>query len=151
MKKKEEKRVEFAEGEGIAYPSIDRLLDITHSKYALVMFASKRARQINLYYSKLLSGVFENVGPVVESTNDDKPLTIALREIEQNLLDLKTEDELLEKKKQEDFEASKRRDEIEKAMAGLEKGETPNSDIFEIDDSFLQEDELEEEIEAEDE
>ena len=70
---------------GIIDPSIDELLTKVDSKYALVVFASKRARQINDYYSDLHDGsLFSNVGPLVESTVDDKPLSIALREIAQD-------------------------------------------------------------------
>lgn len=35
---------------GITDPPIDELLDHVSSKYALVIFAAKRARQINSYY-----------------------------------------------------------------------------------------------------
>ena len=76
--------------EGIVSPSIDRLLEKVDSKYELVMFASKRARQINEYYSALHEGsLFNNVGPLVESTVDEKPLTIALKEIHQDKLEKK--------------------------------------------------------------
>jgi DNA-directed RNA polymerase subunit omega len=73
--------------EGIVSPAIDTLLAKVDSKYELVMFASKRARQINDYYSALQDGsLFNYVGPLVESTVDEKALTIAMREIEQNKL-----------------------------------------------------------------
>lgn len=73
--------------EGILSPAIDTLLSKVDSKYQLVMFASKRARQINDYYSALHEGsLFNNVGPLVDSTVDEKPLTIAMREIEQDKL-----------------------------------------------------------------
>ena len=36
------------------------------SKYRLVLFAAKRARQINAYYSQLGEGLLENVGPLVD-------------------------------------------------------------------------------------
>ncbi len=73
--------------EGIVSPAIDTLLSKVDSKYQLVMFASKRARQINDYYSALHEGsLFNNVGPLVDSTVDEKPLTIAMREIEQGKL-----------------------------------------------------------------
>ena len=78
--------------EGIVSPSIDRLLDkpLVGSKYELVMFASKRARQINDYYSALHEGsLFNNVGPLVDATVDEKPLTIALKEIDQDKLEKK--------------------------------------------------------------
>jgi DNA-directed RNA polymerase subunit omega len=73
--------------EGIVSPAIDTLLSKVDSKYQLVMFASKRARQINDYYRALHEGsLFNNVGPLVDSTVDEKPLTIAMREIEQDKL-----------------------------------------------------------------
>jgi DNA-directed RNA polymerase subunit omega len=76
--------------EGIVSPSIDRLLSKVDSKYELVIFASKRARQINDYYSALHEGsLFNNVGPLVDATVDEKPLTIALKEIDQDRLDKK--------------------------------------------------------------
>jgi len=53
----------------------------------LVIFASKRARQINDYYSALHEGsLFNNVGPLVDATIDEKPLTIAMHEIDQDKL-----------------------------------------------------------------
>ena len=55
------------------------------SKYALVIFAAKRARQINAYYSQLGEGLLEYVGPLVETTPQEKPLSIALREINAGL------------------------------------------------------------------
>jgi DNA-directed RNA polymerase subunit omega len=70
---------------GIIDPPIDDLLTKVDSKYALVIFASKRARQINDYYSDLHEGsLFDNVGPLVDSTVDDKPLSVALREINED-------------------------------------------------------------------
>ncbi|WP_296631717.1 DNA-directed RNA polymerase subunit omega [Rhodoluna sp.] len=73
--------------EGIVSPAIDNLLTKVNSKYELVIFASKRARQINDYYSALHEGsLFNNVGPLVEATVDEKPLTIAMHEIDQNKL-----------------------------------------------------------------
>jgi len=68
--------------EGIVSPSIDALMSKTDSKYGLVIFAAKRARQINDYYSALHEGsLFDNVGPLVDAVVDDKPLSIAMREI----------------------------------------------------------------------
>lgn len=72
---------------GIIDPPIDELLTKVDSKYALVIFASKRARQINDYYSDLHEGsLFDNVGPLVESSIDDKPISVALREINEDKL-----------------------------------------------------------------
>jgi DNA-directed RNA polymerase subunit omega len=72
--------------EGITYPSIDALLEKTDSKYSLVSYAAKRARQINAYYSQLGEGLLEYVGPLVETHVQEKPLSIALREIDAGLL-----------------------------------------------------------------
>lgn len=71
---------------GITDPPIDQLLERTESKYALVLFASKRARQINAYYSQLNEGLLEYVGPLVENRPQEKPLSIAMREIDHGLL-----------------------------------------------------------------
>ncbi len=77
-----------ANPEGITYPPIDELLERTQSKYALVVFAAKRARQINAYNTQLESNVIQYVGPVVPVEADDKPLSIALREIVDDKLEL---------------------------------------------------------------
>ena len=77
----------IAHPEGITNPPIDELLAKVDSKYALVIYASKRARQINDYYSDLHEGnLFDNVGPLVDSSVEDKPLTIALHEIHEDKL-----------------------------------------------------------------
>lgn len=67
--------------EGITNPPIDELLERTSSKYGLVIYAAKRARQINAYYSQLSEGLLEYVGPLVDTHVQEKPLSIALREI----------------------------------------------------------------------
>ena len=64
--------------DGITNPPIDALLDKAGSKYSLVLYAAKRARQINAYYSQLGEGLLEYV--------HEKPLSIALREINEDLL-----------------------------------------------------------------
>ena len=73
--------------EGITNPPIDELLDKVESKYALVIYAAKRARQINAYYSQLGEGLLEYVGPLVEPGPREKPLSIAMREIQSGLLE----------------------------------------------------------------
>ena len=79
--------------EGITNPPIDDLLTAADSKYALVIYASKRARQINAYYSQLGEGLLEYVGPLVETHVQEKALSVALREINEGLLTCeKTED-----------------------------------------------------------
>jgi DNA-directed RNA polymerase subunit omega len=72
--------------EGITNPPIDELLTKTDSKYRLVLYAAKRARQINAYYSQLGEGLLEYVGPLVDTHVQEKPLSIALREINDDLL-----------------------------------------------------------------
>ena len=72
--------------EGITNPPIDELLEKTDSKYKLVLYAAKRARQINAYYSQLGEGLLEYVGPLVDTHVQEKPLSIALREINDDLL-----------------------------------------------------------------
>ena len=72
--------------EGVTNPSIDDLLTKTDSKYKLVLYSAKRARQINAYYSQLHEGLFEYVGPLVDTKLNEKPLSIALREINEGML-----------------------------------------------------------------
>ena len=77
-----------AKPEGIANPPIDDLLVATdNSKYSLVIYAAKRARQINDYYSQLGEGLLEYVGPLVEPGPREKPLSIAMREIQAGMLE----------------------------------------------------------------
>ena len=72
--------------EGIINPPIDDLLTKSDSKYGLVIFGARRARQINAYYAQLHEGLFEYVGPLVDTRLNEKPLSIALREINDGLL-----------------------------------------------------------------
>ena len=79
-----------AQPEGITYPPIDDLLEHVDSKYALVIFAARRARQINSYHIQLEQNMIQFVGPVVDTEVDEKPLAIALREIDEGLLTLES-------------------------------------------------------------
>ena len=72
--------------DGITNPPIDGLLDAAGSMYSLVLYAAKRARQINAYYSQIGEGLLEYVGPLVDTYVHEKPLSIALREINDGLL-----------------------------------------------------------------
>ena len=83
--------------QGIIEPPIESLLHKQDangeaiSKYQLVIFSARRARQINDYYSDLHEGnLFDNVGPLVDSSVEDKPLTIALHEIAEDKLRLRS-------------------------------------------------------------
>ena len=78
--------------EGVTNPSIDDLLTKTDSKYQLVLYGAKRARQINAYYSQLGEGLLEYVGPLVDTHVQEKPLSIALREINEDLLTMEKVD-----------------------------------------------------------
>jgi DNA-directed RNA polymerase subunit omega len=82
--------------EGIISPSIDSLLTTTDSKYALVINSAKRARQINAYYAQLHEGLFEYVGPLVDTRLNEKPLSIALREINEGMLNVSKIEEVAE-------------------------------------------------------
>ena len=76
------------EPKGLADLPIDDLMKRTnHNKYALAIFAAKRARQINSYFTQLNEGLLQNVGPLVEYKNNEKPLSIAFREINDGLLE----------------------------------------------------------------
>ena len=69
------------------YPRLDDLLDEVHgSRYALVLIAAKRARQINNYHHQLGEGTFEEVPPMVESRSKNY-LTMALEEIGSGKID----------------------------------------------------------------
>lgn len=72
--------------EGITHPPVDDLLEQVDSKYRLVLFAAKRARQINAYYAQLGEGLLESVGPLVEAYPQEKPLSVALREVQEHQL-----------------------------------------------------------------
>lgn len=82
----------IAKPEGITNPPIDELLDKVDSKYALVVYAAKRARQINTYNQQLRDGMLETVGPLVSVGPEDKPLSIAMREINEGLVELRGSD-----------------------------------------------------------
>ncbi len=79
--------------EGMTNPPIDDLLSIAGSKYQLVVYAARRARQINAYYAQLGEGLLENVGPLVDTHLQEKPLSIAMREINEGLLTIRHLDE----------------------------------------------------------
>ena len=91
------------EPQGLGNPPIDKLMKHADSKYALSIFAAKRARQINSYFNQLNEGLLQNVGPLVEYQNDDKPLSIAFREINEGLL----EETLGADEKDDDLQAQK--------------------------------------------
>jgi DNA-directed RNA polymerase subunit omega len=62
------------------HPKLDQLLESVDSRYALVIVAAKRARQINNYYHQLGEGMFEVPPPLVESRSKNH-LTMSLEEV----------------------------------------------------------------------
>ena len=64
--------------EGIVNPSADALIEKAESKYGLVIFGARRARQINAYYANLQENTGEHVGPLVDSEPNDKALSVAM-------------------------------------------------------------------------
>ena len=64
------------------HPRIDDLLERVDSRYALVIVAAKRARQINNYHHQLGEGIGidESPPPLIESRSKNY-LTMAMEEI----------------------------------------------------------------------
>lgn len=81
-----------AQPTGITNPPIDELLTKVDSKYSLVIYAAKRARQINSYNSQLQEGLLEFVGPLVPAAQEDKALSISMREINEGMLTMESTD-----------------------------------------------------------
>ena len=73
--------------EGIVNPPIDQLLEHVDSKYRLRGLAATRARQTHAYSSQLAERRRAKVGPLVETTNQEKPLSIAMREIQAGVVE----------------------------------------------------------------
>ena len=69
------------------YPRIDTLLERTgKSRYALVIAAAKRARQINNYHHQLGEGTFDEMLPPLVESRSKNYLTMSLEEIAQGKL-----------------------------------------------------------------
>ena len=66
-------------------PPIEKIIQKTGGRFNLVVLASRRARQINNYYTQLGGGIGSYAPPQVHSLSH-KPLTIALEEIEADKL-----------------------------------------------------------------
>jgi DNA-directed RNA polymerase subunit omega len=61
-------------------PPIETVLDRTGNRFALVVLAARRARQINAYFNQLGEGIGSYVPPQVHSLSR-KPLSISFEEI----------------------------------------------------------------------
>ena len=64
-------------------PRIDTLLKQVDSRYAIVIAAARRARQINNYHHQLGEGTFDDFPPPLVESRSKNYLTIALEEIAQ--------------------------------------------------------------------
>lgn len=66
-------------------PRIDNLLANSQgSRYAAVIMAAKRARQLNNYHHQLGEGTFDDYAPPLVESRSKNYLTIALEEIAQS-------------------------------------------------------------------
>jgi DNA-directed RNA polymerase subunit omega len=63
------------------HPRIDQLLNEVDSRYALVIIAAKRARQINNYHHQLGEGTFDEFPPPLVQSRSKNYLTMALEEV----------------------------------------------------------------------
>jgi DNA-directed RNA polymerase subunit omega len=70
----------------VIHPRLDELLDNVDSRYALVIVAAKRARQINNYHQQLGEGTFEDFPPPLVESRSKNYLTMALEEISQGMI-----------------------------------------------------------------
>ena len=68
------------------HPRIDELLARLDSRYALVIVAAKRARQINNYHQQLGEGTFDVPPPLIESRSKNY-LTMSLEETAQGKIE----------------------------------------------------------------
>jgi DNA-directed RNA polymerase subunit omega len=70
----------------VIHPRLDELLANVDSRYALVIVAAKRARQINNYHQQLGEGTFEDFPPPLVESRSKNYLTMALEEISEGMI-----------------------------------------------------------------
>jgi DNA-directed RNA polymerase subunit omega len=68
------------------HPRIDELLENVDSRYALVIVAAKRARQINNYHQQLGEGTFEDFPPPLVESRSKNYLTMAMEEVSEGMV-----------------------------------------------------------------
>jgi DNA-directed RNA polymerase subunit omega len=68
------------------HPRIDELMENVDTRYALVIVAAKRARQINNYHHQLGEGNFDDFPPPLVESRSKNYLTMALEEIAEGKL-----------------------------------------------------------------
>jgi DNA-directed RNA polymerase subunit omega len=73
----------LASEDEMIHPPVDKLLKEVPSKYALVIIAAKRARQINSYHHQLGEGTFDDYAPPLVESRSKNYLTMALEEVAQ--------------------------------------------------------------------
>jgi DNA-directed RNA polymerase subunit omega len=71
----------------VIHPRIDQLLESVDSRYALVIVAAKRARQINNYHHQLGEGTFDDFPPPLIESRSKNYLTMALEEVSEGMID----------------------------------------------------------------
>jgi DNA-directed RNA polymerase subunit omega len=71
---------------------IENVIDNIGNRFATVVVAARRARQINAYYTGLGSNEGKNIPPQVNSLSR-KPLTIAMEEIANGLVEAEHQEE----------------------------------------------------------
>ena len=62
-------------------PRLDKLFGNVDCRYALVIVAAKRARQINNYHHQLGEGTFDEFAPPLIESRSKNYLTMSLEEI----------------------------------------------------------------------
>ena len=67
-------------------PRVDKLLEHVHERYALVIVAAKRARQINNYHHQLGEGTFDDFPPPLVESRSKNYLTMALEEVASGMI-----------------------------------------------------------------
>jgi DNA-directed RNA polymerase subunit omega len=67
----------------VIHPRVDELLENVDSRYALVIVAAKRARQINNYHHQLGEGTFDQLLPPLVESRSKNYLTMSLEEIQE--------------------------------------------------------------------
>ena len=96
-------------------PPVESLMERTHSKFALVTLAARRAREINSYFNQLGEGLGTMVPPQVSSVSR-KPLSISFEEIAADKI------KSVEMAVYDDVVAERDADLLEEAAATLEAG-----------------------------
>jgi DNA-directed RNA polymerase subunit omega len=69
------------------HPKIDDLTKVVPSKYALVIIAAKRARELNSYHHQLGEGELEGFAPPLVESRSKNYLTMALEEVAQERIE----------------------------------------------------------------